>query len=86
MCRQGGQQGQGLISEERMKDVKRSRTRPIRKVWVRPSVPLQPIYSFPPIFPHLYHRYEQQLQTQRMRLVADADLRMEGVEASRCGC
>lgn len=35
--------------------------------------------------PPLLLRYEQQLQAQRMRLVADADLRMEGVEASRCG-
>ncbi len=29
-------------------------------------------------------RYEQQLQTQRMRLVADADMRMEQLEMSRC--
>ena len=28
-------------------------------------------------------RYEQQLQTQRMRLVADADLRVEQLEAGR---
>ena len=30
-------------------------------------------------------RYEQQLQTQRMRLVADADLKLEQLEQSRWG-
>lgn len=29
-------------------------------------------------------RYEQQLQTQRMRLVSDGDMRMEQLEMSRC--
>lgn len=29
-------------------------------------------------------RYEAQLQTQRMRLVADGDLRLEQLEQARC--